>query len=217
MRLKSEICLFQSLPPRGKALFCLFHRLPLGGKAPPRSGGDEGHSLFSKSINLSDNVTAPHQSTFIGFPSGGFSRQVAAQWQLRRITLPRSGGDEGHSLFSESINLSDNVTAPHQSTTLTASPQGKATNRLTIFSRFSPLREKTKRRSFQSCNRKSYFRKVFNNSLSSAETRYESRHFEIALFIVNLFKRGAPIRYASVLSRKCVKHSAISHAFAIFT
>ena len=62
-----------------------------------------------------------------------------------------------------------------------------------------------------------YFRKVFKNSLSSADTLYESRHFEIALFIVNLFKCGAPVRYANVLSRKCVKHSAISHAFAIFT
>ena len=62
-----------------------------------------------------------------------------------------------------------------------------------------------------------YFRKVFKNSLSSADTLYESRHFEIALFIVNLFKCGAPVRYANVFSRKCVKHSAISHAFAIFT
>ena len=62
-----------------------------------------------------------------------------------------------------------------------------------------------------------YFRKVFKNSLSSADTLYESRHFEIALFIVNLFKCGAPVRYAKVLSRKFVKHSAISHAFAIFT
>ena len=62
-----------------------------------------------------------------------------------------------------------------------------------------------------------YFRKVFKNSLSSADTPYESRHFEIALFIVNLFKCGAPVRYANVFSRKCVKHSAISHAFAIFT
>ena len=62
-----------------------------------------------------------------------------------------------------------------------------------------------------------YFRKVFKNSLSSADTLYESRHFEIALFIVNLFKCGAHVRYANVLSRKCVKHSAISHAFAIFT
>ena len=62
-----------------------------------------------------------------------------------------------------------------------------------------------------------YFRKVFKNSLSSADTLYESRHFEIALFIVNLFKCGAHVRYANVFSRKCVKHSAISHAFAIFT
>ena len=62
-----------------------------------------------------------------------------------------------------------------------------------------------------------YFRKVFKNTLSSADTLYESRHFEIALFIVNLFKCGAPFRYAKVLSRKFVKHSAISHAFAIFT
>ena len=62
-----------------------------------------------------------------------------------------------------------------------------------------------------------YFRKVFKNSLSSADTLYESRHFEIALFIVNLFKCGAHVRYANVFSRKFVKHSAISHAFAIFT
>ena len=128
--------------------------------------------------------------------------------------------DEGQLQYRLNSFLQKTSCPPHHLASQGASPAGEAFIFFALFS-WLPLGGKA-----YICGGENrglflyflpYFRKVFKNSLSSADTLYESRHFEIALFIVNLFKCGAHVRYAKVLSRKFVKHSAISHAFAIFT
>ena len=210
----------QGASPEGEAyIFALFSWLPLGGKLSTKLT-DEGQLQYPVNSFLQKTSCPPHHlasqgaspsgeayifALFLGFPLGG--------------KLSTKLTDEGQLQYPVNSFLQKTSCPPHHLASQGASPAGEAY----IFSPYfltSPWGEAN------ICGGKNrglffiffpYFRKVFKNSLSSADTLYESRHFEIALFIVNLFKCGAHVRYANVLSRKRVKHSAISHAFAIFT
>ena len=194
----------KSLPPRGKAIFfCLISWLPLGGKLSTKLT-DEGQLQYRVNSFLQKTSCPPHHlasqgaspegeayifALFPGFPLGGLSTKLTDEGQLQyRLNS---------FLQKTSCPL---ITLLRKELPPRGKPIFAAERIAAYFLYFLP-----------------YFRKVFKNSLSSADTLYESRHFEIALFIVNLFKCGAHVRYANVFSRKCVKHSAISHAFAIFT
>ena len=153
-------------------------------------------------------------------PRGGSLYFCLISWLPPQGKLSTKLTDEGQLQYRVNSFLQKTSCPPHHLASQGASPAGEAYIFFVLFSRLPPQGKPifaAERIAAYFLYILPYFRKVFKNSLSSADTLYESRHFEIALFIVNLFKCGAPVRYANVLSRKCVKHSAISHAFAIFT
>ena len=195
----------KSLPPRGKAIFSPYFRLPLGGKLSTKLT-DEGQLQYRVNSFLQKTSCPPHHLASQGASPAGEAYLFFAlfSWLPLGGKLSTKLTDEGQLQYR--LNSFLQRTSCPLITLLRKElpPQGKpifAAERIAAYFLYILP----------------YFRKVFKNSLSSADTLYESRHFEIALFIVNLFKCGAHVRYANVFSRKCVKHSAISHAFAIFT
>ena len=223
--------------PEGEAylFFALFSWLPLGGKLSTKLT-DEGQLQYRVNSFLQKTSCPPHHLASQGASPAGEAYLFFAlfSWLPLGGKLSTKLTDEGQLQYRVNSFLQKTSCPPHHLASQGASPAGEAYLFFALFS-WLPLGGKPiflpyflaspwgeayicggDNRGLFSIS-PHYFRKVFKNSLSSADTLYESRHFEIALFIVNLFKCGAPVRYANVFSRKCVKHSAISHAFAIFT